>query len=471
MSINNIKAKAINRLWKLGQTSWLLHKGQEKIEDQLNQVKNRLFVVECSRQFGKTYWGVYKADSVARQNPKCQIKIATAFYTDLHNIIIPAFRTLFETCPDANRPKYYEQKGKYIYPNGAEIQLVGLDKNPDKLRGTRLKLILVEEAGFADSEALEYAYTYVITPAMIHEPEAKIILISTPPASGNDHYFCQLADKAALEGSYVKLTIYDNPMLSEARIEEIAQSLGGKESIAFRRECLCERIVDTTRAIIPEFIDSFHCKTTVRPDYFRFLHTYASLDSGVRDMTVILLGYYDFPRATLVIEDEIVLSGPDVTTRNIREKTVNKEQSLGYLDVYRRIADNNNLILIQDLAGEGLSFTPTNKDSLEAMVNKVRQWFKDKRVEINPRCQILLGTLKSGLWNKNRDNFTRSSVYGHCDALAALMYLIRNIDVYTNPIPDYYLFPSNSSHWIKPTTKQTLSDLGTDITNLFKRRK
>jgi hypothetical protein len=48
---------------------------------------------------------------------------------------------------------------------------------------------------------------------------------------------------------------------------------------------------------------------------------------------------------------------------------------------------------------------------------------------------VLIDSLKYGLWNEKRSEFARSKTLGHFDAIAALMYLIRNIDEATNPIP------------------------------------
>lgn len=433
-------------LWSRGETAYRLHEGQKKIQQAYLNSKHHVFAAECSRQFGKTSWGVWLADQTARRHPGSSIRVATAFFADIEAFILPAFSWLFQDCPEAFKPIYHAGKAKWLYSNGSEIQLVGLDRNPNKLRGNRLRLILLEEIGFSDSDKLKYAYESVIIPATTHEREAKIVLISTPPASGNDHFFCTLADVAAVKNSYIKFTVYDNPMLTKKRIEEIAESIGGKDSVAFRREYMCERIVDAIRAIIPEFKEDKHVMPVEPPTdgRFTYYHRYEALDSGVRDQTVILFGYYDFPRGKLVVQDEVVLQGHEVDTRRIARECRIKEYdhwsvdraSTETLPVYRRVSDNDNLILLADLGREyGLHFTATSKDTLEAMVNKLRLWFQDNKIEIHPRCKHLIGTLKSALWNKTRDKFERSPAYGHADALAALMYFVRNVDPHVNPLP------------------------------------
>jgi hypothetical protein len=177
-----------------------------------------------------------------------------------------------------------------------------------------------------------------------------------------------------------------------------------------------------------------------RPKYFQYLLKTTALDSGVRDNTVQLYSVYDFPTATLYIEDELVLKGNEVITDVIYKRTVEQETELQYSPV-AHWADNDNLILLNDLNklgnldGSGRYWNPTRKDSVEAGVNMVRTWLKQDRLKISPKCKQLIGTLETGLWNKRRDDFERSAVYGHADALSSLVYLIRNVNTQTNPIP------------------------------------
>jgi hypothetical protein len=50
---------------------------------------------------------------------------------------------------------------------------------------------------------------------------------------------------------------------------------------------------------------------------------------------------------------------------------------------------------------------------------------------------MLIGSLKYGTWKtvNNTRQFNSSKKYGHFDAIAALVYMVRNIDIHTNPVP------------------------------------
>ena len=87
------------------------------------------------------------------------------------------------------------------------------------------------------------------------------------------------------------------------------------------------------------------------------------------------------------------------------------------------------------------------------MVNHTRLFVNGARVIVHPRCKHLIGCLQNGIWSENRRQFARSSVYGHFDGLAALIYLVRNVDVHTNPIPPMYKLDETTMH-IRDSVKE-----------------
>jgi hypothetical protein len=446
---------AERELYRRGNLDHLLHAGQLKIQDCIARIPRQVKPILCSRGFGKTYYGAKKAISTCIKRP-ARVKIGTEFQTDLEEFLLPNFEAVLADCPRTVLPRWKSSGSKWVFPErsgGSEIKLVGLDRKPNGLRGThKTDLIILEESGFISK--LEQIYYSVIVPTTMHRPDCEILLPTTPPET-LDHFFWTLYDIANLEGDVPVLTIDDHPLLSPADITRIETDMGGRSTVAFQREYLCKRIPDATRQLTPEFTRAAHVVQYERPKYFPFLLKTASLDSGVRDHTVQLYAVYDFPTATLHVEDELVLNGNDVLTSTIYARTVTTEKELGYTKV-ARWADNDNLILINDLNESGTKdhsgrhWTPTRKDTKEASVNLVRLWLKDGRVKFNPKCRFTIGTLETALWNKRRDDFERSKVFGHADALAALVYLIRNVDTRTNPIPAHFGVDTMNTLFLKP---------------------
>lgn len=471
----------IRERWNRGRLNYKLHAGQMKIERAFAAKKNQLFVGELSRQFGKTFWMIKKSLEKAFRKKRSKIKIGTAFQTDLLEFILPAFEVVMEDCPDDIRPIWKSHQSKFYCPTTrSEIKLVGLDRKPNGMRGNVLDMIGLDEAGFMSR--LDYLYKSVIIPATTHRPDCDIIVFSTPPDTPA-HEFLDYVQKAEYEGCYLKLTIYDNPMVDETTIARLMAESGGANSTTWRREYLCEHITDANLAIISDWCDEY-VKEVPRDIYYGFYHKYVNMDLGVRDHTAATFGYFDYLKAQYIIEDEFVINGPSMNTKilqahlkhkemsnwadnytfNIQDPEKIQDQEIDHIDacysqnrpkVLLRVSDNNNPLLLQDLSLlHGLHFVPTDKGRLNEMVNTVKIRVRSGGLIVNPKCKQTKGSLKYGVWDKHREKFAESKVYGHFDALAALIYGVRNLNVTTNPIP-YDFQTDRNNQIIFPHSRDT----------------
>lgn len=446
--------KCRESLWHKGILAWKFHAGQLVLDEVFHKQTDRLFFGDCARQFGKTRWAVAKCLETAL-NPKIhrpRIKYASAFLNDLEEFTVPAFEATLADCPRHLSPVWREVKKKFIFPrNRAEIKLVGLDKNPNGIRGGYLDLMVFEEAGLISR--LKYLFESVVLPMTTHRPWARIIMITTPPESPA-HESKHFKSKAKMAGSYVLRTIDDNPLLTPERKAEIIAEYDS--DTARQRELYCKWIVDTERAIVPEWREEMSFELS-RDEFFPFYFKYEVMDIGGVHQTAALFCYYHYRRAALVVEDELIIPGQQATTKRIASGIREKRQQLWLgpkgkpYDIRGSVADNDNPILLRDLQSETegeIAFNPTGKDSLHAMVNEVRIWVGDGRVIVHPRCEMLRGCLESGVWNKSRTKFDEDEVFGHFDALAALVYAVRNVDTKTNPIPATHGI-KHATHYIK----------------------
>ncbi len=429
--MNGYGQSAKRVFWLKNNLMWKLHAGQMVIDAAYRTVSAKIFVAICARRFGKTYWVAVISVMVARSIKNGRVKVASAFLKDVEEFIVPAFNLVMEDMPDDLRPKWNESKKKFRFPNGAEIQLVGLDRNPNAGRGNYCDLYVFEEAAFIKN--LKYLYSSVVVPMTMYRPGAKVLMITTPPQSP-DHDIVDFVIKAKQESAYVELDIYKNPMATPQIIEDYKREC--LTDTDWKREYLCQFVTDRTKAILPEMID-YDYKRGPKSEFYDTLHKYVGMDLGVRDLNVTLFGYYDFPRAKVVIEREHVMSGPNMTTPILHSAISRIEMELwNGKEPFKRVADNNNPLLLLDLGSiHNMFFHSTSKDSLHAMVNHLRVWLAGGRIEIDESCKTLIDSLKFGIWNETRAEFARSKALGHYDALAALMYLVRNINESTNPIP------------------------------------
>jgi hypothetical protein len=464
------KDTALRLAWERGLLSFLLYDYQiplyESLWEAIKNPKCLKFTLNCSRRYGKSMTMSLIALEFAIRNPNSQIRFAAPTAKTLKKITNPIFRMLLETCPKHLKPRYYTQDQEWRFPNGSIISCAGTDNgNAENLRGTASHLNLIDEAGFCDD--LNYILKSILIPQTL-TTGGKTLLASTPPKTPA-HDFVTIAQECESEGFYKTYTIFDNKTLSKETIDLYAQESGGYNSSTFKREYLCQFVTDETLSVVPEWKDEYIQIPNKNDNFNKYYHRYVALDIGVVDKTVSIFGYYDFKQAILYIEDELVLQGNEVTTQKLSDEIKTKEkQVFDNLQPYKRIADNNNLILLQDLSSmHNLHFSPTNKETLDAMVNELRLMVGSGRIRVHPRCTHLIGCLKYGIWDKNHKSFARSSVYGHFDGLAALVYLVRNLDQHTNPIPSD-AFISHYTHFIPENKTNKNQDFLKKIFNINK---
>ncbi len=429
------RSEAVRELWHRGRLGWKLHAGQRIIDEAFRKITGQLFVSNCARQWGKSFWAVTKAIECALATPNGRIKYGTAFHTDLIEFILPAFEAVLQDCPPELLPRYKVHGSKYIFKNGAQIKLIGLDRNPNAMRGNVIDLIVLDEVGFVMN--LDYLYKSIIVPATTHRPNCKIIMISTPPRTPA-HPFGEYIARAALEGAYIKLDLYTNPMIGPDTIERLARELGGKDSIDFRRECLCELLVDTSIAILGEW-NSLAAMIVVAqaPALPAFYKPIVSIDLALIDNVGVVFGYWDFMRAKAVQQAELLLNG--VNSEKLTKECLKIEKALwGEDQTPMRWADGS-LYTLNDICSiHHYSVSMVKKDVVEAQVNSLKLMLQNKQIEIVASCKQTIHQCATGTWNKQRSEFARIGS-NHHDLLAALVYFVRHLNR-ENPFPNDYMF-------------------------------
>lgn len=95
-----------------------------------------------------------------------------------------------------------------------------------------------------------------------------------------------------------------------------------------------------------------------------------------------------------------------------------------------RVSDVD-LQLIRSLGDHyGLEFSATTKSELHTMVNLAWSWIEQGRLVFLPDCGPVIDHVQKGKWNKQRTKFAEHKVMGHYDCLAALVYLVRYVDMH-----------------------------------------
>lgn len=480
---------ARDELWRIGNLTWKLSPPQQRMYEFWHNCPKQQTVFNCGRRVGKTYFLTILALEQCIKKPKSIVKFFQPEKGQVKTNVNPVMELILEDCPVDVRPKWNTQSSSYTFPNGSVIQLGGTDKgNHEKLRGGDAHLCLIDEAGFLQAP-LSYLIKSVLGPTTMRT-FGKIVLSSSTPTNP-DHEFVKYMERTKMNDAFFSVTskqaVHEHEEVGDDRFtwamynNLVEQYPLGEDDDEFRRECLNILITDGKNSIIPEFTLEVQKETIVDWAMPPYCDRYVSMDVGFKDLTVVLFGFYDFRDNVIVIQDELVMNGPQMTTDVLASKIYQKEEELWrskltgeVLDPYKRVADNNNLTLLNDLHRlYGLHFSATSKKDKEAHINNLRTYMANFQIYTNPRCKTLIHHMKHGTWNKQRTSFARSPDDGHYDAIDALIYFVRNIEFGKNPYPRNYrlgFVGAEKDLFIKPGYEAPENDFS-DFKRLFSLKK
>jgi hypothetical protein len=440
--VKTTREEVIKELWTRGELSWLLYRHQLPIYKKIREVIDssrpdmNSYVVDCARQFGKSFTEFLIACEYCMQNPGWTIVFLAPLKSQVNEIINGrTFGTIFATCPRDLMPSHKDSA--LHFTNGSRIRLAGTDnKNYETLRGGAANVIFMDEAGFMSD--LEDGVLPTVEP-MTKTTSGKVIFSSTPPENLDHDYYEVLRyhDEAGLISTY---TIWDDKSLTPDGLQKIINQCRGRETTKFKREFECQRIADTSRQVIPNYTDIRRQASVIpnrRDPLYKFWKKYVVADWGGRDKTAIIFAHYNYNTRTTVIEHYLDYNGSDIVPLQIAQG-VREYVDTHWVDSesIQYICDSNNPLIQQDMnITYRLPFIPTTKGRLDAMVERVKDWEFNERIKYWPTAEYVSKSVAAAHWTKNRDEFARSSVYGHYDHTAALIYLIRNVDESTNPVP------------------------------------
>lgn len=464
-----VRQAAIRHAWHKGWLHYLLDVDQRE-QSQMLWSKQEDFVACLSRRRGKSYWACVEAVSFAIRNPKSYIKYVSKTQQSILDIIDPIMAKILQDCPAELQPTYDKQRHIWRWPSpiNSEMKCTGTDnKHYENARGSEMHFGVKDESGFFDDyEAVDA----VLSPQLL-TTGGIILEISTPPETPA-HPFTARYFAAQARGRAIHRTIYGNPRMTVEQIESFLDREAAKRGMTIeefkastycKREFFAEFVTEESRAAIPGWTQeraATQVKEVRRPELF---DAYCSLDLGFGDPHFALYAWWDFPRQTLVIEDEVTLKNANTEKLSDAMKATEtalygntkfvgtlrgaedfKDELPDWLrsaidknapkQPYIRIADNNLLALADMHQKHGLALIPTRKDEKHLAVDEVDIMVRKGQIEINPKCVNLIKQLYGTLWNKQRTDWERNAD-GHGDAIDALVYMVRNINRHKDPRP------------------------------------
>ena len=481
-------------LIRAGRLKFLLHSDQQQVFDQfVDWRKNlivkrrnnekligkypRVFAVDCSRRWGKDWFGLDIMCARALQKKNASLTYAASHRKDIEDIVNSPelLKKLTEDFPLDCKPVY---KGSYrgqaeglYFPNGSLIKLVGIDLNPDGLRGRGSDGMCLSEAAFTSD--LDRTVETVLLPQFMGREDAFLIMNSTPPEAGGNPWDTEFVPDAKDRGAYAVRTIWDAPQYPDQEkyeylkidgdeVDRIAQERKftpeqrkkwldegcpieeGKFLVKQRqqREYLCIRTREDTTVVLPEFSEKLHVKEFEVPKY---AHGYTVIDPGVKDLCAANLIVWDWVNARMLVLDEWTKRNANTNeiVDAIRSKEAERWAShAGFWDgkglkqnPYQRYSDVD-LRMITDMKQlHQLLVSPVQKDDAEAALHALRDAFQANKIWIHPRCKNTIEHCLAAVWNKGRTSYLRTERTGHADHVDVLKYALRSIDRSKNPNP------------------------------------
>lgn len=427
--------------------------GQTRLYDRIHEQPKRFpgvaepIVALCHRRFGKSSLsGILCVERCLRQ-PGAEVHFGTDTKNHAREIIEGKLFETFKDMPEEiiyrTRQNNYWFRMKH-WPKGQESKLVleGLDYNlGGGMRGGSADLFIVDEA--REIRNLEYVMKRVVTPMFKGRPNPTIMMCTTPPESMDHDFIRVYVERAMQTDSLITIPASQNPDWTEDDTKLMLQDYGSKENIGWRREIECELIVDTSKTIVPEWTPEIEKKCYV-PEQERPKHysPYVVLDMGWKDHSAALFAYYDFNIDKVIIVDEIFVNyTPTEDFAELLVQKIEKNFPLHVRENLRVLGDGNALNLadlnraITRLSRDKYYVSEVDKYDRDAAINNMRSGIQAQKVLVEHHCEDTQYQLKNAHWNPKRTDFARTEKMGHCDLIACLVYLYKQIKWGENVCP------------------------------------
>lgn len=475
--------------WLNGRLRYLTRRGpQRRIYDQIHSASMSFanlspYVFNLHRRLGKTFLSVLMIIESCLLKPGTIAKFLCYTTSQAQDILDEHWSFIMGDKPDDGKIKVSRHTGKHYSFRSirwkesrgsvnrkevkSDLRLYGCkDDKGNKIRGTATDIIAIDEC--REMPHLDYTWGSVILPTFKGRTgNVLAIMMSTPPDTPDQAFASKYVPEAEEKGRYFCVPASLDETWTEEDDEVFAREMGGRDSVAYRREIECELIPDLDCLIVPEFAEKdgrdggnelIYADRPYPSHYYGFA---AGDFGGSKDSHGVCFGYYDFEARAAFIEDE--LWAEDIDSKRLieawgrTEKEVFEGKGKGHcLHIHRSLdTDSQRLRDYQELFGITIARAPHQE--LETNRALARVWFRQGRVRIHKRCVNLIRQLRNGTRDEKTGKFDRKPGMGHMDLVASVLYFVRDVDrkkvAEKNPFPEKPL-PPVETHFISPELKK-----------------
>lgn len=408
---------------------------------------------------GKTLAGSAELIGLAILNKNLASMVVSPSFPIAERTVLPTLKSLLA---DSNIKYDLRMRPMQLFlPEFNHTIYFGSADNPESLKGSNVCALWCDELATFPEEA------YIQAIARVRDPKAKELRIFHTTTPEGRNWVWERFIKNTKENCEV---IFGSTKNNKALPIEYIKDLEASYSAELRQMYLEGLVVDLSEGtVVPEWENTFIGDIDKENPSYLHYHKYVSMDVGGRDKNAILFGTYCFDESVLYIEEEFILPGIDTVTPVVAQGIIEIEREIWDTPPYLRVSDNNNMIFLSDLNSvHGIHFVQTKKEDKIGAINKLRLWVGDGRIIVSPKCEELIACLQTARWNSKKNEFERSRLYGHYDALDALIYMVRNINEIQDPVPRFRGI-SRHTHWIEGSFPQDMSPIAASFSTKFKR--
>jgi hypothetical protein len=313
------------------------------------------------------------------------------------------------------------------------MNIVSVDKDPDRIRGGTNHFVHWSEAAFAK---FEHGETHQDVFGKIIDPTTKLnraytFIETTLNGKNGFHDMWENADSFGFARLLISLSqMYEMGLVTK---DDFETTMRETHPLVFRQEYECEFITFQGRAY-DEFEELAHVAEVDPPQ--KWQQVLMSVDWGFDpSATCVLFGYVR--DKVLYVFDEIYEKRmlPDANFDRI--DGVMKRWSI---DQVAGVADHEEDRIVE-LNLRGIPVGKADKANVMGNRMEIKEMLWKNRIVIDPRCRFLIRDLETATWQANRkgesDLDYSQCTYGHFDAEAALRYLVRELGKFEIDEPEF----------------------------------
>lgn len=359
-----------------------------ELHERQGQVFNdtaRFKVLVAGRRFGKTILALTAL--IMSCKPKTRNWYISPTYRQSEMI---AWKMLKDMIPTEAILKKDETRLEITLTNGAEIALKGAD-NEDALRGAGLNYVILDEYAQIKSNV----WQEIIRP-MLTDTRGGALFIGTPKGK-NSLFELYLKGQRKEDGfsSYLFKTV-ENPYIDPKEVEEAKNQLNERY---FHQEYEAS-FEDYVGLIYPEFSQRLH---VIESHYIdKIFPRIGAIDPAISGTTGALKAYINEDGAITIYEEYYE------TNKRVSEITPEiKEDSVEWLidpaSSAKNIQREGKLYSLHDEYYENGIYTSPAEHDVDAGINRVAEYFKQKKIRIFSTCKNLIGELEHYHWAEERE--------------------------------------------------------------------